>query len=239
MNHAEVVKLLPWYLNSTLVDREANQVQEHVDTCEVCQAELQQLTILQEAVRETSEQESFVSSDNLFNRLMERIDAEKPDSWYQRFKGRLQEWVKGQILVPVAAAFLLLIVGYQSLVVIPGLENQVQRLSEVQSTLSVVLPPAVRGTASEIMVGQEDRFLHLMMDINSPQSWELLLCRFVLGESEMVLEERVDFTSETLNLLVPVSKMPAGEYTLIILGQNAGEPGESEIGRYRFNLIKN
>lgn len=239
MNHSEVVKLLPWYVNSTLADQERNHVKDHVDRCEVCRAEVQQLTVLQEAVTERSEQESFASSNDLFERMMNRIDEEKPESGFQHFRGILQEWMQGQAFVPVAAAVLLLIVGYQSLIVIPGLENQVQRLSQVQSTVSIALPPAVRGTASEITLDQQDQYLHLMMDINSTQSWELLVCWFVAPNSEIILEEQVEFTAETLNLLVPVSKLPAGEYTLIILGQNAGEPVDSEISRYRFNLNKN
>lgn len=238
MNHSEVVKLLPWYVNSTLTEQERGQIQEHVDQCKTCQTEVQQLTILQEAVRETSAQE-IVPSDDLFERLMKRVDDEESETGFQRIRGILQDWIQGQVLIPVAAGVLLLIVSYQSLVVIPGLESQVHRLSQVQSTLSVVLPPAVRGTASEIIADPEDQFLHLIMDINTSENWNALLCRFISADGQVVLEQSVEFTPNTLNLLVPVSKLAGGEYTLIISGQNGDGSAQSEVSRYRFNLSKN
>ena len=195
--------------------------------------------ILQEAVRETSAQENFAPSEDLFDRLMKKLDDEESDRGFRRLLGTLQSWIQGQVLIPVAAGVLLLIISYQSFVVIPGLQSQIERLSQVQSTLSVVLPPAVRGTATEIVADPGDQFLHLMMDINTAESWTALLCRFVSTDGQVVLEQSVEFTPNTLNLLVPVSKLANGEYTLIIFGQNRDGSVQSEISRYRFNLSKN
>ncbi len=68
-NHREIIELLPWYLNRTLLEPELKRVEAHLAACSACQRELGELEAVRSAVMSSSQQLE-ASSPDLFEKLM-------------------------------------------------------------------------------------------------------------------------------------------------------------------------
>ena len=83
--HQEVWELLPWYANGTLERQELQQVERHLATCTVCQAELLRCRNMAAGVQAIVEVAWAPSADH-FAQLMARIDAATTQpSWRKRW----------------------------------------------------------------------------------------------------------------------------------------------------------
>lgn len=71
MKHEDAFELLPWFVNQTLTEIEAERVQSHIETCEICADEVAFLNQL-EAV--TMEQPVHSIPSNAFNTVMRNIE---------------------------------------------------------------------------------------------------------------------------------------------------------------------
>jgi hypothetical protein len=125
MTHQEVIELLPWYANATLSEGERREVSEHLASCAPCQAEFEVMTVLQQAVVESSE-ELPAPAPSLLNKAMAQIDSferarqpvpERSASWLSDLKDRVSDALFGwcgpmpNFARAVVAAQFLLIVG--------------------------------------------------------------------------------------------------------------------------------
>ena len=93
MTHQEAIELLPWYVNSTLSERERREVNEHLASCAPCMAELEQLAVLQLAVVESADEMPAPSQARMkqamaqideFERARQSVRAET-NSWLSDF----------------------------------------------------------------------------------------------------------------------------------------------------------
>lgn len=73
--HADVARLLPWYVNGTLSAAERERVERHVHECLSCYSALQQERQLSASVRTRSA--ASISAEQGFDRLMARIDGSR------------------------------------------------------------------------------------------------------------------------------------------------------------------
>lgn len=73
--HLDTQELLPWYVNGTLSDAEAAQVEAHVRDCPDCARELAQCRMLAEEVKEASNA-AWQPSANHLGDLMRQVDAD-------------------------------------------------------------------------------------------------------------------------------------------------------------------
>lgn len=117
--HKRVWELLPWYVNGTLATLEQRTVEEHLEGCLRCQAELETCRRLGEAVRQSEEIAPSLHPAQLA-RVMARIEAEEkghgkrgwrrglaaPLRSFRSWMGEAPPFLRGAL-----AAQLLLIVG--------------------------------------------------------------------------------------------------------------------------------
>jgi anti-sigma factor RsiW len=125
MTHEEIVEILPWYVNATLSEQERREVSEHLASCTPCQAELEEMTVLQQAVVESAG-EMPAPSRSLLKEAMAQVDsferARQPvrarsASWLSELQDRLGDALLGwcgpmpNFARAVVAAQFLLIAG--------------------------------------------------------------------------------------------------------------------------------
>ena len=141
-------------------------------------------------------------------------------------------WRRPMVAAPWAvAATLAMVVGYQSMVTVPGLRGAVGS----QSIEPVMLRGATRGAATTITIAPGQRFVALSADLLTPPQSSSLSYEILDANRSAVASGRssVPASGAPLMLLVPVDELPrAGHYTLALRdsGQNA------VIGEYEFDV---
>ena len=153
----------------------------------------------------------------------------KPEPWWKMF------WVPS--FAPALAALVLLCVaGYQHLVVIRGLREQLAEVTAPQPLASFALHGVSRGAQQTIAVPSDVHFIDLYFDVVA-ESASGYSCAVLDGSGSIKLTEHLpppqSAAGATLHLLVGRSRLPAGDYTLVV---SAGSPGGGEIGRYPFKV---
>ena len=141
-------------------------------------------------------------------------------------------WRRPMVAAPWAvAATLAMVVGYQSMVTVPGLRGAVGS----QSIEPVMLRGATRGAATTVTITPGQRFVALSADLLTPPQSSSLAYEILDANRSAVASGRssVPPSGAPLMLLVPVDELPrAGHYTLALRdsGQNA------VIGEYEFDV---
>lgn len=121
MTHQEVIELLPWYANATLSEAERRAVSDHLSDCAPCRAELEELTLFQNAVVEaagelqapsTARFRQAMAEIESFERARHSAQKESGAGWSERIRETLLGWLGpmpsfGRALV--AAQFLLIL----------------------------------------------------------------------------------------------------------------------------------
>ena len=97
--HEQTLELLPWYVNETLVGKEAELVLRHLSVCEHCRAERDHLYQLQQLVQEA---DAPVNNDRKsLAGVMRRVDAAERDS---QSMGEAEEFRQRRRLFPMGIA---------------------------------------------------------------------------------------------------------------------------------------
>ena len=141
-------------------------------------------------------------------------------------------WRRPMVAAPWAvAATLAMVVGYQSMVTVPGLRGAVGS----QSIEPVMLRGATRGAATTVTITPGQRFVALSADLLTPPQSSSLAYEILDANRSAVASGRspVPASGAPLMLLVPVDELQkAGRYTLTLRdsGQNA------VIGEYEFDV---
>ena len=141
-------------------------------------------------------------------------------------------WRRPMVAAPWAvAATLAMVVGYQSLVTVPGLRDVVGS----QSIEPVMLRGATRGTGTTVTITPGQRFVALSADLLTPPQSSSLSYEILDANRSAVASGRssVPASGASLMLLVPVDELQkAGHYTLTLRdsSQNA------IIGEYEFDV---
>jgi hypothetical protein len=226
MQHTEVDQTLAVerYLLGEMTASEAEEFEEHIFQCPECA----------EAVKMGA---TFVDNARaVFNEPAPEAVKEptrqtiklKPEPWWKTF------WAPS--FAPALAAVLLLcVVGYQHLVVIRGLREQLAEVTAPQPLASFALHAVSRGAQQTIAVPSDVHFIDLYFDVVA-ESASGYSCAVLDGSGSFKLTEHLPPQSgagATLHLLIGRSRLPAGDYTLVV---SAGSPGGEEIGRYPFKV---
>jgi len=129
------------------------------------------------------------------------------------------------------AATLAMVVGYQSLVTVPGLRGAVAP----QSIEPVMLRGATRGAATTIAITPGQRFVALAADLLTPPTSSSLAYEILDASRTAVASGRsaVPASGAPLMLLVPVDELQkAGRYTLTLRDGDQN----TVIGEYEFDV---
>lgn len=166
--HPEVA-LLPWYANGTLGDHERQQVCRHLESCDPCRRELEELRSMKRRLREAYEAQSAPSA-RLVRSVMAEVAADvratddrpsAPSSWLHG----MDQWIRALFLprwVPTLAAALL--------------------IAQMGLLLWVGLPPTEPDQVSGRSLGMQTATIAVMFQASATEEQIRALLQEVRGE---------------------------------------------------------
>jgi len=149
-------------------------------------------------------------------------------------------WLKPQFSAP-ALAVLLVLVGLQSLRIIPELRRQVGEAGAPRVMTSIVLRQAVRGEPS-ILAVPTGAAVMLTLDLPEPPAKGTPL-QFIIdsaggvdGKEALRVSGLAPDPGRSVNLMIPRLDIPSGLY--VVVAELAAKPGTHghELGRFPFHL---
>lgn len=140
---------------------------------------------------------------------------------------------------PVLAS-LLLVVVYQSAVLIPRLNRNLSRANAPQALRTFsLLNQNSRGAAPLTITVPPDRSFGLYLDIPPGHPFAFYDCQLqdAAGNADVSLKVSAEEASQTIELLVPPNRLQPGQHVLVVRGLSSSEgPAGPEISRYPFRL---
>lgn len=225
MNHERATEqgLAERYVLDELSDVERDEFEEHYFSCVACAEDVRAnasfLANTRAVLREDGDALGRVVS---FERPQR---SAAPMAWWSRLQGA---WA-----LSAAAALLLGVVTYQSVIVIPGLRSEVEELNAPQSLPTVIGRSISRGEDSVVRLKAEDRRFHLMLDLVRPA--EYVQCEIRGEDGRLIRELRVESTGGLqVDLLLPASEFPTGRYIVALQTEPRQEGQEPQ--RYSFAI---
>ncbi|HXW13013.1 MAG TPA: zf-HC2 domain-containing protein [Terriglobia bacterium] len=213
------------YLLGEMTASEVEQFEEHLFLCPECAESVRTGATFVENARAVFKEPATQAETESVRRPMKS----KPQSWWRML-------MAPSFAPALAALVLLCVAGYQQLVVIRGLKTQLAEVTAPQPLASFALHAVSRGAQQTIVVPPDVHFIDLYFDV-ATESASGYSCAVLDGSGSIKLTERVppprSDAGATLHLLIGRSRLPAGDYTLVV---SAGSPGAGEIGRYPFKV---
>ncbi|HXJ96100.1 MAG TPA: zf-HC2 domain-containing protein [Terriglobia bacterium] len=209
------------YLLGEMSATEVDEFEEHIFLCGECAEAVKAGAAFADNARAVFKDEALGLRQEVSENVRTRV------SWWQKFSF--------PILAPTFAALVLLCVaGYQRLIVISALRDQLAQSTGAQALPSFALHSVSRSAAQQIDVPAGARYFSVYFDV-TVENAARYLCEIrnasgVILSSVPVAQVRPD---GTLSLLLERSQFPAGSYTLIV---RTGGPEATEIGEYPFQL---
>lgn len=219
------------YLLGELSAEEKEDFEAHFFECSACADEVRTGAAFIENARAVLKDEAAKESLRS-SRQGAGAETDKPSRW--RFQW--WTWWRQSAAIPLLASLVLAVVaGYQNLIQIPGLRQQLAGVLRVQPVASLVLPPGTRGDGPVLVLQKSDQFAHLTSDLNSSDNSAEYMCELQDFRENVVFRQQIHVSGPTLHLLVPVHLLSEGRYTLIVRRPAAASRGE-EIERSRFTI---
>lgn len=221
--HADETLAVERYLLGEMSATEVEEFEEHIFLCAECAEALKAGAVFADNARTVFKGEAFRPRPEA---VSERARPAKTP-WWQRFAF--------PVMAPIFATLVLLCVaGYQRLVVISGLRDQLAQSMAAQPLPTFALHSVTRSAAQEMDVPANARYFSVYFDVTleSPAGYncEIRDASGAIKSTVQVAQRRPD---GTLSLLLQRSQFLPGEYTLIV---HTGGPEETEIGQYPFKL---
>jgi hypothetical protein len=226
MNHQDALQIhaAERYLLNELTADERNDFEEHYFGCPECADDVK-------AVFTFADNAKAVFADQAGR----QVEPQRKQSlgWWASFN---MAWAAS-----AAAALLLGVTVYQSLLVVPRLERELAEANAPRVVPSVVARAATRGDEAAVQIGKDERFVHLVFDVNSAKPGASYACEVRDGSGRIIFALPVSISAPgtSLSLLLPTAQLPPGPYTVSIRPQaaNPNAPGAGpEVERYSFVL---
>lgn len=227
MDHSEAVRLkaAERYLLGELTGDDREQYEEHVFSCSECALDVQAGAAFIDSAREVLVAEKVLS----------------PATAPAREGGWFAAWLRPAFAVP-AVAVLLLVVGYQNVVVIPSLKTAESAAIEPRTlhSFSLITANSRGGETLKISVEPNQPF-GLFVDIPPQGNYASYHCEIEneSGTAELSFKVSSQEAKETVQLLVPASRLAPGRHLLIVRGSGSHEglsTDKSEVARFPFTL---
>jgi len=242
MEHQRAVQNLAVesYLLGDMSPRERDAFEEHFFECSLCGEDVRAAAQFMEDARKILGAripgEEAGADDRLTGRPLPGSSqtSKKPEGG--RTPGWLV-WLKPQFAAP-ALAVLLVLVGLQSLRIIPDLRRQVEEAGTPRVVTSIVLRQAVRGESSTLAVPAGAAVM-LTLDLPEPPAKGTPL-QFIIestdGKEALRVSGIAPEAGRSVNLMIPRLEIPSGLY--IVVAELAAKPGTHghELGRFPFHL---
>jgi hypothetical protein len=239
MEHSQAIQLkaAERYVLRELTSDLREEYEEHFFSCLECAEELNLAAAFVENSRAVMGSEPVRPPVRL-----QEAAAERPAS-----NGWLAAFLRPSFAVPVFAA-LLLLVAYQTVLVIPRLKgtttHSVAALAAAPQALasfSLITADSRGGEPLAVAVAPGQPF-SLYFDIPPDGNYSSYSCEFVnsAGQPEYSLNISAEQANNAVQLLIPSSSLGPGEHVLVVrgLGTHDGSAGSgTEVVRYPFSVV--
>lgn len=228
MDHTEAIRLkaAERYLLGELKADERDQFEEHYFGCSECALDIKAGAIFMDNARD------ILASGKAL--APEATPIPRAQSWFTIF-------LRPAFAAP-AFALLLLVVAYQSGIVIPQLRTQLGQATEPQAILSFSLIAANSrgGSPLTIRVPSHKPF-SIYLDIPPGSQFLYYNCQLLTesGSPELSVNVSSADAREAIQLLVPASRLGAGKHVLVVRGSESPDgtgAAKAEVARYSFSL---
>jgi hypothetical protein len=226
MDHSEAVRIkaAEQYLLGELTGEEREQYEEHFFVCQQCAMEVTGGAAFLANTKEVfSAEKDFVPARN----------ASAP-GWFDVF------W-RPAFAVP-ALALLALVVTYQSAIVIPRLKVSLAQATAPQAipSYSLITENSRGGNPIRIHAPSNTPF-SIFLDIPPGKHFLFYNCELQTepGKVEFALHVAEGEAKDTVQLLIPASRLHPGNHILVIRGSGSAKgsgAAEDEVARYAFTL---
>jgi hypothetical protein len=238
MEHLQAIQLkaAERYVLGELPSDLREQYEEHFFSCVECAEELNLAAAFVENSRAALGSEPVMPPVGLPVGVAQRPAA---GGWFGAF-------LRPSIAVPVFAA-LLLLVAYQTFLVIPHLKGKTPSMRELASapqalaSFSLITADSRGGEPLTVTVAPAQPF-SLYFDIPPVGNYSSYICDLhnAAGQAEFSLKISAEQAKNAVQLLIPSSNLGAGKHVLVVRGfgaqQSAGDGG-TEVARYPFTLV--
>lgn len=222
MDHSDAVRLKATekYLLNELDPEQLDQFEEHLFDCPDCALDVRAAAML-------VEQSKAILSERA-SAVHVRVAAPAPKPWLA--------WLRPAFAVPVMAV-LLVVVGYQNLVVYPGMKKA-ENTAYLFPAASINV--ATRSAATTVVRSKRAEPFVLLVNLPTENRFSSYIAD--LYDPTGHIKWSVPISAETANDTVPIripGQLNAGIYTLAVRGipQEGGSP--LDIGRQPFELRLN
>ena len=220
MNHQEAVRrgAVEKYLLGEMSPEEREDFEEHFFACEECAADLKAAAAFLDGAK------------RVFARGYGAKSA-PPVAVKPRFA-----WAWRPAVLAPAFSFLLAVIAYQNILVLPHLATEAKGLQkpEVLTSLSLIGANSRGGSLPPVTVAHHQPLL-LLLDIPSISESSDFTCELVSPSGAVVARVPVqaEAAKDTVGIRIPAAVWDSGDYTLIV----QGGPHADQLARYRFSLI--
>jgi hypothetical protein len=199
MDHQQAIKMhaAERYLLEELSEEERESFEDHYFSCIECADEVKA---------------AYTFADNA-KAVM--ADWPAPVLRTERATFNFWQWLR-PVLVPAMAVLLLGVTVYQSALVIPRLERQLETATAPRALPSVVARAATRGEPAVVELSSNDQFVQVILDINTTQPVSSYSSQVYdeSGNLRFTIASAVPSGGGSLNLLLPASELKPGRYTI-------------------------
>ena len=144
--------------------------------------------------------------------------------------------------LPFAAAaaglVLVTVVGYQTLVLVPGLRDQLHEIDALQVAPSYFLSVS-RGDAPVVAVEPGQRYVSLALSRDPEHAFPFYRCDLQDAAGRTVLSATLPAprSGDELQILLPTRTLQSGSYVMVVAGlESASTPVASDSARHPFTL---
>ena len=226
MEHTEAVNqyAVEKYLLGELSPEERNAFEEHYFGCEECSVDLRAATV-------------FIAQSRKELARPIIVPATEPKRKLFSFPSLLRP----AFAVPAMAA-MLLVIGFENIVTVPQLKQEVAVASEPRILPSVTLVDGQsRGEEIRTVVAKAHELFLLSVDVSADSSrFSGYLCSLYSPSGKMVWQLQIppSQAADTVPIQVPADSTEAGENTLLVQGVplDGQNSAPVDITRYRFLL---
>jgi hypothetical protein len=223
MDHIEATKsqAVEKYFLGELKGGEREAFEEHFFDCAECAADVKTTAALVDNVRE----------------VLRTVPAEakKAPAREERTSGFLSWWKPAYSMSAIAV--LVAAIGYQSFVTIPRLREGTTTQAQALPSYSFVTAGSRGAAGTEITVAAHSPF-GIYIDIPDDPSFTSYSADIVAqpGATKFSIPISAEQIKDSIQLLIPGSKLESGQYDLVIKGYKAGDTAGQEIIRHPFVL---
>jgi Putative zinc-finger len=228
MDHTEAIrsKAAERYLLGELKGDERNQYEEHFFGCSECALDIKAGATFMDNTRDA------LASDKAF--VPSTVSKPHPQNWFTLF-------LRPAFAAP-ALALLLLVVAYQSGIVIPRLNTGLAKATAPQALPSFSLITAnSRGGSPLTIHVPENKPFSIFLDIPPATQFPYYNCELQSesGAPEFSVNVSSADAREPIQLLIPASRLQAGKHVVIVRGSGSPDgtgAAKTEVARYSFSL---